>query len=63
MSAAIVWFRRDLRLIDHPALDAAVQSGLPVIALYVHAPEEEGHKHNQRRHGDHGQRQPPVDAE
>ena len=42
MSAAIVWFRRDLRLIDHPALDAAVQSGLPVIALYVHAPEEEG---------------------
>ncbi|MBP7623825.1 MAG: deoxyribodipyrimidine photo-lyase [Xanthomonadales bacterium] len=42
MSAAIIWFRRDLRLIDHPALDAAVQSGLPVIALYVHAPEEEG---------------------
>ena len=42
MSAVIVWFRRDLRLIDHPALDAAVQSGLPIIALYVHAPEEEG---------------------
>ncbi|HRG15505.1 MAG TPA: deoxyribodipyrimidine photo-lyase [Pseudomonadota bacterium] len=42
MSAAIVWFRRDLRLIDNPALDAAVQSGLPIVALYVHAPEEEG---------------------
>ena len=35
MSAAIVWFRRDLRLIDNPALDAAVQSGLPIVALYV----------------------------
>ncbi len=42
MSTAIVWFRRDLRLIDNPALDAAVQSGLPIVALYVHAPEEEG---------------------
>jgi deoxyribodipyrimidine photo-lyase len=29
-------------LIDNPALDAAVQSGLPIVALYVHAPEEEG---------------------
>lgn len=34
-SPVIVWFRRDLRLADNPALHAAVQSGKPVIALYV----------------------------
>ena len=32
---AVVWFRRDLRLADNPALAAAVESGRPVIALYV----------------------------
>ena len=31
----IVWFRRDLRLADNPALDFAVQSGHPIIALYI----------------------------
>lgn len=31
---AVLWFRRDLRLGDHPALDAAARSG-PVIALFV----------------------------
>jgi deoxyribodipyrimidine photo-lyase len=31
----IVWFRNDLRLFDHPALDAAARSGGPVICLYV----------------------------
>jgi deoxyribodipyrimidine photo-lyase len=31
----IVWFRRDLRLADNPALHAAAQSGAPVIPLYV----------------------------
>ena len=31
----IVWFRRDLRLADHPALHAAARSGRPVIPLYV----------------------------
>ena len=31
----IVWFRRDLRLRDNPALHRAVQSGKPVIALYI----------------------------
>ena len=38
----IVWFRQDLRLDDHPALTAAVQSGEPVVCLYVHAPHDEG---------------------
>ena len=31
----IVWFRRDLRLADNPAIHAAVQSGRPVIPLYI----------------------------
>jgi deoxyribodipyrimidine photo-lyase len=39
---AIVWFRRDLRLTDNPALAAACEHARQVIALYVHAPEEDG---------------------
>jgi deoxyribodipyrimidine photo-lyase len=31
----ILWFRQDLRLADHPALDAALASGQPVIPLYI----------------------------
>lgn len=31
----IVWFRRDLRLEDNPALSAAVASGRPVLPLYI----------------------------
>jgi deoxyribodipyrimidine photo-lyase len=38
---AIVWFRRDLRLADNPALHQAAQAGAPVVPLYVHAPDEE----------------------
>jgi deoxyribodipyrimidine photo-lyase len=34
MSAAVLWFRRDLRLGDHPALLAAADEG-PVTALFV----------------------------
>ena len=30
-----MWFRRDLRLSDHPALVAAVATGLPVVPLFV----------------------------
>ena len=32
----IVWFRRDLRLLDNPALSAAVASGRPVVPIYIH---------------------------
>ena len=32
---AIVWFRDDLRVSDHPALTAAVETGRPVLPLYV----------------------------
>jgi deoxyribodipyrimidine photo-lyase len=31
----LVWFRNDLRLADNPALSHAVQSGRPVIPLYI----------------------------
>ena len=41
-AVAVVWFRRDLRLSDQPAVDAAVASGLPVIPWYVFDPAAEG---------------------
>jgi deoxyribodipyrimidine photo-lyase len=41
MSTAIVWFRRDLRLEDHPALAAALRSHERVVCVYIHAPEED----------------------
>jgi len=31
----IVWFRRDLRIADNPALHEAAKTGRPVICLYV----------------------------
>jgi deoxyribodipyrimidine photo-lyase len=37
----MVWLRRDLRLVDNPALVAAAERG-PVIPVYIWAPEEEG---------------------
>ncbi len=33
--AVIVWFHRDLRLSDHPALHAAAETGKPVIPVYI----------------------------
>lgn len=41
----ILWFTRDLRLADHPALDYAVRGGRPLIACYVldeHGPAAPG---------------------
>lgn len=31
----VLWFRRDLRLTDHPALLAATRDGEPVVPLFV----------------------------
>lgn len=42
MTTAIVWFRRDLRLADHPALSAACAAHERVLPVYIHAPHEEG---------------------
>ena len=39
MTATIVWFRRDLRLGDHPALRQAAQDS-KVIPLYILGPNE-----------------------
>ena len=41
MSTAIVWFRRDLRLADNPALSAACAAHERVLPLYIHAPHED----------------------
>lgn len=43
MGVAIVWFRNDLRLADNPALQAALGTGLPVLPVYVHDPDGDGH--------------------
>ncbi|MEQ9011112.1 deoxyribodipyrimidine photo-lyase [Algiphilus sp.] len=41
MSTHIVWFRRDLRLADNPALYAALEEADAVLPVYIHAPEQE----------------------
>lgn len=45
----IVWFRRDLRLDDHPALDAALASGRPVVPVVVLDPRLHGRGAPRRR--------------
>jgi len=37
---AIVWFRQDLRLADHPALHQALETGAQIVPLYIHQPDE-----------------------
>lgn len=41
MSTALVWFRRDLRLADNPALSAACAAHERILPLYIHAPHED----------------------
>ena len=42
MAATLLWLRQDLRLADHPALQAAIARGLPVIPIFLWCPAEEG---------------------
>lgn len=42
MSTALIWFRRDLRLADNPALCAALEQAERVVPVYIHARDEEG---------------------
>jgi hypothetical protein len=42
METCVVWFRRDLRLDDNPALVYALQNFSQVIPFFVWACEEEG---------------------
>ncbi len=41
MDTALVWFRRDLRLADNPALLHALKRHQRVIPVYLHCPDEE----------------------
>jgi deoxyribodipyrimidine photo-lyase len=41
VTGSVVWFGRDLRLADHPALGAAVARGGPVIPVFILTPEED----------------------
>ncbi len=41
-AVALVWFRDDLRVSDNPALSAALNDNVPVVALYVHDEESAG---------------------
>ncbi len=40
--SVLLWFRRDLRLRDNPALQAASESGLSVVPFYLWNPDEGG---------------------
>ena len=42
MNAALVWFRSDLRLADHPALVAALRRGEPIIPVYIRDSQHPG---------------------
>ncbi len=41
LAPLLLWFRLDLRLQNNPALQAALQTGRPIIPVYLWAPEEE----------------------
>lgn len=48
----VVWFKRDLRVMDHRPLAAAAATGRPVLPLYVVEPEWWRQPDMARRHWD-----------
>lgn len=50
MSIAVVWFKRDLRLLDHEPLEKAAMSGLPVLLVYCFEPMLLRDPHYSARH-------------
>ena len=46
----VVWFKRDLRVRDNTSLTAAVDTGAPVLPLYVIEPSLVAHPHTSPRH-------------
>ena len=46
----IVWFKRDLRLIDHQPLAAAIDQGEPLLLLYIIEPMLIRDAHYRGRH-------------
>lgn len=37
----LLWFRRDLRLCDNPALIGSLEVGAPIVPVFIWSPEEE----------------------
>ncbi len=46
----VVWFKRDLRLSDHEPLTRAIETGHPVVLLYLFEPELLADPHYDERH-------------
>ena len=46
----VVWFKRDLRLSDHAALNAACEQNLPILLLYIVEPSLVDDAHYSLRH-------------
>ena len=40
MKNTLLWFQRDLRVHDNPALNWALQQDKPIVAIYIHSPQE-----------------------
>jgi len=47
---SVVWFKRDLRLTDHAALERAISIGNPILLLYIHEPSVFQSPHYSPRH-------------
>jgi deoxyribodipyrimidine photo-lyase len=47
---SVVWFKRDLRLRDHPPLKQAIEDGQPTLLLYIAEPELLANPHYDVRH-------------
>jgi deoxyribodipyrimidine photo-lyase len=39
--STVLWFQRDLRIENNPALDWAIARNRPIIAVYIHSPDED----------------------
>jgi len=49
-SINIVWFKRDLRLVDHEPIERAIEVGLPVVLVYVFEPSVMEYDDSDERH-------------
>ena len=46
----VFWFKRDLRLLDNEGLQNAIDSGLPLLLVYIIEPSVEKNPHYHKRH-------------
>ena len=46
----VFWFKRDLRLLDNEGLQNAIDSGLPLLLVYIIEPSVEKNPHYHNRH-------------